>query len=378
LYQTEILGAIFLLIVAYVAFRVLLLVGKAMLIIYGVKKMVGEVGASAFPATIRLVPISGANWDDAGAAALAVPLAGLGYQEVGFFDLEIMAGTRLQAWANTDLGLYSIVYTSPQAGVWSDIVTKYEDGTSLTYSNSAHGGKLKQRPGRENVYFKGLGTEELHRKMVAECPDRPTRRLTAADFAPDFERAYAEEMAWRGSSEGFDPEAVGPSAALAGMIGRKFNPDQMRQVHESMVRRMYEAVIEDLRRKYRESAALPDDLWAQIEPRLVFIWDTMNVGSLRAVLAEWDGLPERDRLDNFLGDEHKVDEEGDEDSGHIRRSFAELNAGVPTDRRLVKVGEVAMDLSDNWSQMADVYERPGAPTGPGLAGPHSRGKGCHM
>jgi len=43
---------------------------------------------------------------------------------------------------------------------------------------------------------------------------------------------------------------------------------------------------------------LPDDLWARIEPRLVFVWDTMNVESLRAVLAEWDGLPEHDRLDN--------------------------------------------------------------------------------
>jgi len=79
-----------------------------------------------------------------------------------------MGGVRLQAWVHPDLGLYSVVYTSPQAGVWADVVTKYEDRTSLTYSNSAHGGKLKQRPGRENVFFKGLGTDELHRKMLAE------------------------------------------------------------------------------------------------------------------------------------------------------------------------------------------------------------------
>src|SRR5690348_13682651 len=94
----QILGAIFLLIIAYVAFRVLLLVGKAALIIYGLKKMVAEVGASASPATVRLVPVLGAGWDDAGAAALAAPLAGLGYEEVGFFDLDIMGGVRLQAW----------------------------------------------------------------------------------------------------------------------------------------------------------------------------------------------------------------------------------------------------------------------------------------
>ncbi len=365
----QILGVILLLIVGYVAFRVLLFVGKVILVIHRAKKMIAELGASAVPATIKLVPISGASWDDAGAAALAVPLAGLGYEEVGFFDLDIMGGVRLQAWVHPDLGLYSLIYTSPKAGVWSDIVTKYEDGTSLTYSNSSHGGKLKQRPGRENVFFKGLGTDELHRKMLAERPDRPTRRLTAADFAPDFERAYAEQMAWRGSPEGFDPEAVGPGAALAAMMGRKFTPDQVQQVHESMARRMYEAVVHDLRRKYRESAAVPDELWARIEPRLVFVWDTMDAESLRVVLAEWDGLPERDRLDNFLGNEHEDGYEGDEAPGHIRRSFAELNTGVPTDRRLVKVGEVAMDLSESGSQTADVYERPDATTGPSLASP---------
>jgi hypothetical protein len=353
----QILGAIFLLIVAYVAFRVLLLLGKAALIIYGVKKLVAQGGASASPATIKLVPVSGATWDDAGAAALAAPLAGLGYEEVGFFDLEIMGGVRLQAWVHPNLGLYSVVYTSPKAGVWSDVVTKYEDGTSLTYSNSPHGGKLRQRPGRENVYFRGVGTDELHRKMLAERPDRPTRRLTAYDFAPDFERAYAEEMAWRASPEGFDPEAVDPSAALAGLMGNKFTPDQMRQVRESFVRRIYEAVAPDLRRKYRESAALSDDDWARIEPRLVFVWDAMNVESLGAILTEWDGLPERERLDNFLGNDHEVGDEDDGAGSHVRRSFAELNAHVPADRRLVKVGEISMESPDESSQTADVYER---------------------
>jgi hypothetical protein len=371
----QILGVIFLLIIAYVAFRVLLLVGKAALVLYGVKKLVSQVEAVTPLATIRLLPVLGAKWDNADAEALAAGLPGLGYQEVGFFDLDLMGGLRLQAWVHSDSGLYAVVYSAPQAGIWSDVVTKYEDGTSLTYSNSVHGGKLKQRPGRENVYFKGLGTDELHGKMLAERPVRPTRRLTAADFAPDFERAYAEEMAWRASPEGFDPATVTPGAALAGMIKGKFTPDQMRQVRESMVRNMYEVVAKDLRPRYRASAALTDDEWARIEPRLVFVWDTMNVESLRAVLAEWDGLPERERLDNFLGDDPETgDEDEDEDDdeqdfGHVRRSFAELNAVVPTDRRLVKIGEVPLEVFEGQSQAADVYERPAATTAHGIAGP---------
>jgi hypothetical protein len=167
--------------------------------------------------------------------------------------------------------------------------------------------------------------------MLAERPCRPTRRLTADDFAPDFERAYAEETAWRASPEGFDPATVTPGAALAGMIGGKFTPDQMRQVRESMVRSMYEVVAQNLRPSYRASATLTDADWARIEPRLFFVWDTMNIESLRAVLTDWDGLPERDRLDNFLGDDREAGDDDDDDFGHVRRSFAELNAGVPVD-----------------------------------------------
>jgi hypothetical protein len=348
----QILGAIFLVIVACVAFRVLLLLGKAALAIYRFKKLMAQAGASALPAAIQLVPVSGASWEDAGAAGLAAPLAELGYEEVGFFDLDVMGGVRLQSWVHTELGLYSVIYTSPKAGVWSDIVSKYEDGTSLTYSNSSHGGKTRQRPGRENVYFQGLGTDELHRKMLAERPDRPTRRLTVHDFAPDFEQAYAEDMAWRAS-----PEAVGPGAALARLFGQGFTSDGLQQMREALVRRVYEAVASDLRQNYRESAALSDNDWARVEPRLVFVWDTMDAESLRAVLAEWEGLPELDCLYNVLGDDHEVD--NDEGAGQIRRLFTELNAGVSADRRLVKVGEVSMDdPSDGSSQNADVYERP--------------------
>ena len=181
----QILGVMFLLIVAYVAFRVLLLVGKA-LILYGVKKLVSQVEASAPSPTIHLVPIFEARWDNADALAAGLP--GLGYEEVGFFDLDIM-------------------------------------------------------------------------------------------------------------------------------------------------------------------------------------WDTINVESLRAVLADWDGLPERDRLDNFLGHDREADDEDDGDFGHVRRSFAELNAGVPVDRRLLKIGEVAMEPIGGQSQTADVYERPATTTMQGLACP---------
>ncbi|MCA1686683.1 MAG: HEPN domain-containing protein [Planctomycetia bacterium] len=235
----QILGVVFLLLIAYVAFRVLVLLGKAGIIIYAVKKLVSQTPAGVpGPTEISLVEVGGTRWDDKAAVALASPLPALGFHEVGFFDLDLMGGVRLQAWVRPEEGLYSVIYQNSKAGTWSDMVTKYEDGSSLTYSNSPHGGRLRQRPGHENVYFPGTGTDELYRKMVAERPARPTRRLERSDFRGDFERAYAEDIAWRNSPKNFDPAAVTPVAALAGAIGGRYSESQLGQIRQSMSLKM--------------------------------------------------------------------------------------------------------------------------------------------
>src|SRR5437763_411006 len=84
----QVLGVIFLLIIAYVAFRVLVLVGKAGIILYAVKKLVSQTPPGIpGPAEVSLVEVVGTHWDDEAAVALAAPLPALEFQEVGFFDL---------------------------------------------------------------------------------------------------------------------------------------------------------------------------------------------------------------------------------------------------------------------------------------------------
>jgi len=42
-------------------------------------------------------------------------------------------------------------------GAWVDMVMKYEDGTSTTWSNAPMGQDLDHRPGHDKVYDKELG-----------------------------------------------------------------------------------------------------------------------------------------------------------------------------------------------------------------------------
>ncbi len=349
----QILGAIFLILIAYVLFRVAILVGKAVIILYAVKKIVTEAGKGVGPSgppQVSLVEVSGARWEDGETAALAAPLPALGFQEVGFFDLDVMGGTRLQGWVHPGQGVYAVVYQGPQAGTWMDFVTMYEDGSSLTFSNSPHGDGSPIRAGQEIRVFPGLGAEALYRKMLAERPDRPTRHLATTDFRADFERAYAEGMAGRGGTGGFSPDQISPAAALAGVMTGRFSGDQVRQIRESMTLKMYQAVAQGLSRAYREQSGLSDEEWGRVGGHLVYVWDSMNADAFHSLLPSWKGHADFDRLQAGM-----VAEDG-EDTG--RRAFAAENAALPEGLRYVKVGEVSTGTESHTPLTADVYAPP--------------------
>jgi len=341
----QILGLIFLVILVYIAFRVAVLVGKAAMILYAVKKMVAQAGTGFGPARVSLIEVSGARWDDGDAAALAAPLPGLGFEPVGFFDLDLMGETRLQAWFHPDKGAYAVVFRNPRAGAWADVFTKYADGSSLTYTGAAHGGREPERPGHEIHALPGHPPEELFRRMLAAHPDRPTRKLDRADFRADFERSYAEEVPWRDGREAFSPDRINPAAALAGVMSGRFTEDQARQIRESLAVQMYRVVVRELRRAYEVKPGASAD-----GDRLVFVWDSMNGDAFPLLLPSWKGTADFDRLKTGM-----VDDDG-EDAG--RRAFAAENAAIPENLRYVKVGEVETLVGGPESLLADVYAPP--------------------
>jgi len=317
-------------VVARLLFRIAVLIFKTFMVLFAVKKLVESVGQGP-PATIRLVGVSGARWDDDRARRLAEPLPGLGYREIGFFDVTPLEGWRIQAWVHGERGTNAVVYQQPELGVWADVLTRFEDGTSLTYTDSPRAGKLRQRPGYENVSFPGQGTAELDAKMLADRPPRPTRRLTPADFPGDFERAYADEMRWRQGPENFDPGSVGTAQMLGGMISGRFDPDQLRQLRESFDARRHGVLADLLREQYRGESGMTDAEWAAVGPGLLAVYPTMDAESLQRDAAAWHGHPEADALREAL-----------EAGQNPRDAFDAVNLAAPEVRRFRRLGDVPM------------------------------------
>jgi hypothetical protein len=77
-----------------------------------------------------------------------------------------------------------------------DLVSYYEDGSSITYTTSPD--TMMDRPEKKPIHhLDGFGADELLRTFLRERPHKPLRPVSPQQFQENFERAYAEDMDWR-------------------------------------------------------------------------------------------------------------------------------------------------------------------------------------
>jgi len=142
---------------------------------------------------------------------LARALAWKGFQDAGIYTVDEMPAVRLQLFADIDRSILGIVYEHSQAGQWVELVTRYEDGTSASFSTLRPTG-LNLRPGHMTVNAPGLDPAALLARLVAERPRQPMKPVSAADAQGTFEEGYADQMAWR-KQQGVSASEVAKVAA---------------------------------------------------------------------------------------------------------------------------------------------------------------------
>ena len=159
-------------------------------------KAVGGQALSQQPDTIHLSRSGAQAWSDASAAgAIANPLLGRGFEDAGTFKVQEMPVV-VRLLAHPGDSLIAAICEHPQAGVWCDIVARYEKGNSITFTTSKPTG-LDHRPGHPTVNAPGLSPLALLARTRAERPQGLLKPATAETAARVFEQSYAESMAWR-------------------------------------------------------------------------------------------------------------------------------------------------------------------------------------
>ena len=186
------------------------------LIKYAIAAVAGKkIAATALaqqPDRIHLVPGGPDSWKHASAARrIAGPLVSRGFTDAGVHAIPEMPGVIVQLLAHEKEGLYAAVYEHPQAGSWFDLVSRYQDGTSVTYSTSLPTA-LKPRPGHPTVNLPGIEPLAVLDRVLAQRPRRTLKPVSATQAVSVFEQGYADSIDYRKQVGISTSEVIGTAA----------------------------------------------------------------------------------------------------------------------------------------------------------------------
>jgi hypothetical protein len=169
---------------------------------------VGQRALAAQPDAIRLAPRPGHQWKDPAAVGrLADPLIARGFTDLGAHAIDVMPQVMLRFLVNSAVSVYACVYEHQKAGIWLDLVSRYDDGSGATFTTLAPTG-MDTRPEDTIVRAPGAASDALYGRMLVQRPQRAPIPLDAARVITLFEAAYAEQTRWR-KARGISAREVG-------------------------------------------------------------------------------------------------------------------------------------------------------------------------
>jgi hypothetical protein len=148
------------------------------------------------PDHINLLRVGDPKWRHDDARKLAeTQLASAGFAEAGVYVVREMPELTLALHVQVPEKAYAILYDHPRSGFWSEFVTRYEDGTLATFT-TLEPAEVDMPEGSVYVAEPRLSLTLLWKRMLADRPQKPMLECTRARAAQDFEKGYAESVAF--------------------------------------------------------------------------------------------------------------------------------------------------------------------------------------
>jgi len=168
---------------------------------------VGEQAMAKQPQQIKLTPVT-AQWKNEEAVReQASPLAPLGFIELGAFSVDKMPGVLVRMLFQQQTRVAAHIFEHPAAGTWTELATRYTDGSSDYLSNSPATGIEMPPWARSAKADRTTPTGQLYQRFLSERRASGMKPTMPADVVPEFENAYLSFILWK-TNKGITPEEV--------------------------------------------------------------------------------------------------------------------------------------------------------------------------
>jgi hypothetical protein len=301
------------------------------------------------PARLHLRPNDNPEWSDEEAVdCMAEPLLKLGFQDIGAYTIDEIDNTTVRAMAHRGQSMYAAVYEHPQAGVFADLVTKYQQGPSLTVSSTVEGDGLVRPEDRLIIRIPGAESQELYQRALSERSSNPLfagktlRPVSREEFPTHFERAYAEEMDWRLKRGWVSPDEI---RAVAARGGQNVDDTILTMTALAMRAQVNERIEEVVRERFLEQVKLPLAEWERVRDRLQIVHDRMDLSDVICLVSNHTDVDEFDEDDENPAAKMPA-------GMTVRKYFSAANTKLPPNERYALLGSVDEPIP------ADVYAEP--------------------
>jgi len=162
----------------------------------GALKDIGKQAVAAQPNNITLSPISNPVWQDAGVQAIISSLRSAGFADAGVYSVDKMPGVKVAIVVKPEDCVAGHVYEHPKAGIWIELVTRYQDGTSTTLTTLPSTGQ-KQPAWLTTMRSAKAPAADLVQQLMRDRRPGAMKPVSAQQAPREFEEGFAKYMSWR-------------------------------------------------------------------------------------------------------------------------------------------------------------------------------------
>lgn len=171
-------------------------------------KRVGEKALAKQPDRIRLNRVSFPAWLDAKkVAAQAEPLLALGFKDLGVYVPDKLPDAKMKILLKESDRAAAYVYEHPKVGVWTELSSRYEDGSMTMLVNRPPTGLQPPPFVRKILGDPAERTDRLFARLLKERRADGLKLVTAATVLREYEEAWMRIVVWQ-KNKGLSVEEV--------------------------------------------------------------------------------------------------------------------------------------------------------------------------
>ena len=200
-----------------------------------------------------------------------------GFTPLGDYDVEGLP-LQIRGYQHQDHNVYGVIYDHVAAGVWSDVVRRYDDESSWTVSSTKEHG-MDAAPWHTACFLPGQPVSELLNRLLETSPSSGSQTAGADKFVSRFEAAYKREMNWRIERGGATEQEI---RRVCEKKGQDCTAEQVEQIQGLWKTAIGEFLSEQVLRYWRKENGVSSREYERIAPDLVVIHDRLTAEQILA------------------------------------------------------------------------------------------------